>query len=182
MYYYFEEVPSEQVIDVSDRIEEAYEYGRLRIEDAVKNNIPNRYGYPRNPWNEAYSILTEMAVAEWAGIEDSQMVYFEARQNGRLNTARNADVYDLEVRRTKDLGGSLLCKPTDVVRGVKLVQTMAPLVAGTNRPTGLVYLVGWNYAREQAKAVPSRYDDGSTEYPIQVRRLMNTIGALRRDA
>lgn len=180
MYNNFSEVPADQTVDLSDRLEEAIEYGRLRIADAVANNIPNRMGYPRIPEREALSILTEMAVAQWAGVPDSQMVYFEPRIGGRLLAAKAPDLLDLEVRRTNSLNGSLLVKPKDVTRNVKLVQTVAGINNGT--PTGMVYLVGWNYAASDRAAWRPSPHTGCRDYPIEVRRRMSDIGALKRDA
>lgn len=181
MYNSFTEVPASQVVNLSDRIEEAYEYGRLRIKDAVDNNIINTMGYSRgNPTGEALSILAEMAVAAWAGVPDSEMVYFEPRVNGRLRKAKAPDLLDLEVRRTKSLRGSLCVKPKDVKRNVKLIQTVAALDNGV--PTGLVYLVGWNYASSDRAAWKPSPFAGCRDYPIEVRRRMADIGALKRDA
>lgn len=180
MYNHFNEVPSGQVMDVTERIEEAIEYGRLRIKDAVDNHIPNTMRYPRRPEREALSILTEMAVAQWAGIDDDQMVYFEPRINGRLSAAKAPDLLDLEVRRTNTITGSLLVKPKDVQRNVKIVQTVCR--TRNDSPTGIVYLIGWNYASSDRAAWHPSPHAGCRDYPITVRRRMADIGALKRDA
>lgn len=178
MYYNWNEVPTNQVINLESRIDEAIEYGYERINDAIRNNIPNTLGYRRDPVRESLSILTEMAVAEWAGIDDSQMVYYEPRVNGRLQAAKNPDLLDIEVRRTNSLRGSLLVKPKDVERNVKIIQTVARTSNGY--PTGQVYLVGWNYASQDRAAWAPSPLPGCRDYPIEVRRKIADIGALTR--
>jgi len=157
-----------ETVNVSEYKGLALESGILRMEDAIKNGIPNKTGYnSRNADSEGLSVLAEIGAAAWLGVDPSTLVLFEARNNGVLQKAKNPDVGNIEVRRGT---GDVRVYGKDYWTNAAVLQVDVELIDGF--VTGNVHILGWADARKDwGQHVPRR----RTELKRLAARPLNTL-------
>lgn len=132
----------------------ALENGKARCEDAVLRNPIQKKQIDRNPITEAKSVLAEIAVALYCGVDPNSLVLFVPREwNGTRyvlpESAKQPDVGRIEVRRSRAIMDRLDVYGKDYVRDAIVLHTVVEEKAGMT--TGRVFLTGFNEARTDWK-------------------------------